>query len=87
MAYARRGPTGPSFVDELLRELDVTVVEFAGPELNWAARAYERYGKGIDRPGLNFGDCLTYGVARAQRQPLLCTGSEFARTDLDIVHY
>jgi ribonuclease VapC len=31
---------------------------------------------------LNFGDCLTYAVARLAGQPLLYVGEDFARTDL-----
>lgn len=33
---------------------------------------------------VNFGDCLAYAVARLARQPLLCVGKDFAKTDLDI---
>jgi ribonuclease VapC len=31
---------------------------------------------------LNFGDCLTYALAKAGGEPLLCVGDDFARTDL-----
>jgi ribonuclease VapC len=34
---------------------------------------------------LNFGDCLTYAVARVAGAPLLCIGDDFARTDLELV--
>lgn len=33
---------------------------------------------------LNFGDCMSYATARVARQPLLCTGNDFSRTDLQM---
>lgn len=32
---------------------------------------------------LNFGDCLTYAVAKLASRPLLFVGAAFARTDLE----
>jgi ribonuclease VapC len=50
-----------------------------------AAEAFARYGKGRHRAALNFGDCMSYAVAKLARQPLLCTGGDFAKTDLKLV--
>jgi hypothetical protein len=50
-----------------------------------AKRVYDRYGKGRHDSGLNFGDCLTYAVARLAGQRLLCAGSDFSRTDLELL--
>ena len=47
-----------------------------------ALDAYSRFGKGRHRAALNFGDCCTYAVASVAGEPLLCTGDDFARTDL-----
>ncbi len=47
-----------------------------------AVDAFQRYGKGRHPASLNFGDCLTYAVARIAGLPLLFTGDDFARTDL-----
>lgn len=47
-----------------------------------AAAAYDRFGKGRHSAGLNFGDCMSYAVARRQQLPLLFKGGDFARTDL-----
>jgi len=49
----------------------------------WAA--FLRYGKGRHPAALNFGDCLTYGIARLSGLPLLCVGEDFAQTDLELV--
>jgi ribonuclease VapC len=54
----------------------------------FARTAYARYGKGVGSPGvLNFGDCLSYGVARATGEPLLCKGDDFPLTDVARVAY
>ncbi len=43
---------------------------------------YSRSGKGRHAAGLNFGDFLSYAVARLAGQPLLCAGSDFAKPTL-----
>ncbi|MCH8489685.1 MAG: type II toxin-antitoxin system VapC family toxin [Oceanicaulis sp.] len=47
------------------------------------AQAYKRWGKGVHPAALNFGDCFAYALASDRRVPLLFTGDDFARTDLD----
>ena len=47
-----------------------------------AREAYRDFGKGRHRAGLNFGDCLTYALARAFDEPLLYKGRDFSHTDL-----
>jgi uncharacterized protein with PIN domain len=42
------------------------------------------YGKGRHRAGLNFGDCMTYAVAKLAGEPLLCLGDDFPATDLEV---
>lgn len=47
------------------------------------ATARDLYGKGNGRGGkLNFGDLMVYAIAKQTGLPLLCTGSDFATTDL-----
>ena len=45
------------------------------------------FGRGRHPALLNFGDCLCYAIAKATGLPLLCTGQDFARTDLPIGPY
>lgn len=45
-------------------------------------RAYIEFGKGRHPAALNFGDCMTYAVARLARESLLCVGEDFPQTDL-----
>lgn len=80
---AKKGRVGDVALDALLQRLDIDVVPMS-PEAAAAARsAYQRYGKGIGSPGvLNYGDCLSYGIAMAEGEALLFKGDDFARTDV-----
>jgi ribonuclease VapC len=79
---ARLGPAGLGALARLLHEWSVTVVPFGEDHWRQAAEAYARFGRGRHKAALNFGDCLSYAVARLADQPLLCVGDDFARTDL-----
>ena len=49
-----------------------------------AVQAFHSYGKGRGHPAqLNFGDCLSYAVAKAHRVPVLYKGDVFALTDIE----
>ena len=61
-----------------------TLVPFSEDHARAAAEAFARFGKGRHRAALNFGDCMSYAVAKLAGQPLLCTGSDFAKTDLKL---
>ena len=50
-----------------------------------ALEAYQRYGTGRHRAGLNFGDCFAYALCKATGQPLLFKGQDFSQTDIAIV--
>ena len=67
-----------------LAETDVAVVPFGDVHWRAAVDAFRRYGKGRHRAGLNFGDCMAYATAKLADQPLLCTGADFTRTDLQV---
>jgi ribonuclease VapC len=47
------------------------------------ADAYARWGKGVHRASLNFGDCFAYVIATDYACPLLFVGDDFSRTDLE----
>ena len=49
-----------------------------------AANAAERYGRGSGHLArLNFGDCLSYAVAKHLDAPLLFKGDDFLHTDIE----
>lgn len=60
------------------------VAEIPFSSLHWvvAVRAYEQFGKGRHPARLNFGDCLSYAVARVEKRPLLFIGNDFPLTDI-----
>ena len=66
----------------LLERFDIRPIAFGDRHWRESLRAALYYGRGRHPAALNFGDCLTYAVAKLSGQPLLCTGDDFARTDL-----
>lgn len=81
MVFAsRRGTASTREVDELVKELGVTVVPFGEPEWHAATDAFLKFGRGRHRAALNFGDCLAYATATTARDTLLFVGDDFART-------
>ncbi len=65
-----------------LNELGVRVVDFTAEQAMFAARAFDRYGKGRHPAALNFGDCIAYAVAKSTNQKLLFLGNDFSQTDV-----
>jgi ribonuclease VapC len=66
----------------LAEEIDLTIVPFTAAHAREARDAFLRYGRGRHPAALNFGDCLSYAVAKLAEQPLLFVGEDFRRTDL-----
>ena len=71
-----------AIVSRFLLEGSILTVPFGEVHYGTAVQAWLRYGKGRHPASLNFGDCLAYATAKVADQPLLCTGDEFALTDL-----
>jgi ribonuclease VapC len=66
-------------------ETGIEIVPFGNLHWQRAIDAYSRFGKGRHPAALNFGDCMTYATAALARQPLLCRGDDFRKTDLELV--
>ncbi|MGQ0744462.1 MAG: type II toxin-antitoxin system VapC family toxin [Acidimicrobiales bacterium] len=81
----RLGHPATSLLARFIDEASIAVIAFGPQHWSMAVGAFLRFGKGRHPAALNFGDCLTYAVARMANQPLLCLGNDFARTDLDLV--
>lgn len=79
---ARLGRDASGLLSRLITELDVSVIPFAEEHARAAVAAWVRFGKGRHTAALNFGDCISYAVAKLAHAPLLCTGRDFSRTDL-----
>jgi ribonuclease VapC len=81
---ARLTMDGRTLVSQFLHEQDVVIVTFGEDHWRTAAEAYARFGRGRHKASLNFGDCLTYAVAKLAGEPLLAVGRDFSHTDLDL---
>lgn len=81
--HARLPDMADVFIDRLV-ERELILPEPFSLDMYRAARdAFARYGKGTGHPAqLNFGDCLSYAVAKVRGVPLLYKGEDFARTDI-----
>ena len=67
----RRRASGAAEVEELVRELAITVVPFGEAEYRVAVDAFVRFGRGRHEAALNFGDCLAYASAVVAGDPRL----------------
>jgi ribonuclease VapC len=81
---SRLGHAGKTLLARFLQEAEVEVLPFTAEHWTVAADAFIAYGKGRHKAALNFGDCMTYAVARLAGRPLLCQGDDFPATDLDL---
>lgn len=80
---ARLGTDPHSIIVRLLDELGIDEVLFGEDHWREAVAAFGRFGRGRHPARLNFGDCLTYAVARLAGEPLLFVGDDFEKTDLE----
>jgi ribonuclease VapC len=69
-------------MSELLERFGCETVVVTGATAKKVAEAYARWGKGLHRGALNFGDCFAYALAKERGCPLLFVGRDFAATDI-----
>ena len=81
--HARLGAGAHGLLERILDELAIEEISFGSVHWREAVEAYRTFGKGQDPAGLDFGDCLTYAVARLSGEPLLFVGEDFPKTDLE----
>jgi len=82
---ARAGDQARLLLSRLVEVAAITPVPFGVEHWHVAADAYIRYGKGRHPAGLNFGDCMSYATAKLAGAPILCVGSDFSKTDIELV--
>jgi ribonuclease VapC len=61
----------------------VDVLSFDAQMTSLAQQAFLAFGKGRHPAKLNFGDCMSYALAKSQNVPLLFKGDDFALTDIE----
>lgn len=70
----------------LKRLLEFPTAEIVGFDhklLEISQQAFDQFGKGVDsKAKLNFGDCMSYAVAKFFNLPLLYKGNDFPNTDI-----
>lgn len=81
---ARLGEDARGLLSRFLQEGSIEAIAFADAHFGVAVGAWLRFGRGRHTAGLNFGDCLAYATAKVAGRPLLCTGDDFSRTDLEL---
>jgi ribonuclease VapC len=70
-------------LDTFLAAGGVEIAAVTPSQARIAREAYRDFGKGSGNPAqLNFGDCLTYALAKETGEPLLFKGDDFSRTYL-----
>ncbi|MGQ0801586.1 MAG: type II toxin-antitoxin system VapC family toxin [Pseudomarimonas sp.] len=77
------GDAADPALDAFVREAGAEIVPFDLPQLRAAQDAFRRFGKGRHAAGLNFGDCMSYALARVCQEPLLYKGDNFSHTDIE----
>lgn len=80
---SRLGPEAVVRFWEMLAESEIEIVAFDDAQMQAAAAAFDRYGKGIDpKARLNLADCAAYALAKSLNARLLFKGNDFAATDV-----
>jgi ribonuclease VapC len=79
----RRDPILSRTLDEWLASANVHIEPVTVEQAQIARDAYRDFGRGSGHPArLNFGDCLSYALAKDLDQPLLYKGDDFLHTDV-----
>lgn len=74
-----------TFLMDACREQGLVTQAFTAEHAAIAAEANVRFGKGNGRGGvLNLLDLMVYAFAKDYGEPLLCTGKDFATTDIEL---
>ncbi len=79
----RKSPALSREVDEIIERFNIQIEPVTAEQARIARQAYRDYGRASGHAAnLNFGDCFSYALARAKREPILFKGDDFVHTDL-----
>ena len=79
---ARLGFNANTLLAGFIQEFQISEITFGDDHWRVAVEAYFEYGKGRHPAKLNFGDCMSYSVAKLSGNALLFVGQDFAQTDI-----
>lgn len=86
LSMVLEGRTGDVGVaDRFVRDFGISLVPVDAEQAARAVEGWRRFGKGRHPAGLNLGDCFTYALAVTTGYPILCVGTDFARTDVAVL--
>ena len=71
-----------NFLRVLMARSNCTGIGFDGALFEIARAAFDQFGRGRHPAKLNFGDCMSYAVAKFHDVPLLFKGDDFRLTDV-----
>jgi ribonuclease VapC len=77
---------GSRQLDAFIRRAGITIEPVTEEQAHIARQAFIDFGRGRHPAGLNYGDCFSYALSKATREPLLFKGKDFAKTDLIAAH-
>jgi ribonuclease VapC len=77
---------GSRQLDAFIRRAGIAIEPVTEEQAHIARQAFIDFGKGRHSAGLNYGDCFSYALSKATREPLLFKGKDFAKTDLTAAH-
>jgi ribonuclease VapC len=79
----RGRPQRQSSLNDYIQRYEIQIEPVTVEQAKLASEAFSAYGKGLHNARLNYGDCFTYALAKAMREPLLFKGNDFTKTDLE----
>ena len=86
IVYGSRRGFNSGEIAELVLRLGISLHPFTTEHVMEAKLAYARFGKGQGHPAqLNFGDCISYALAKVTGLPLAFKGEDFNLTDLEVL--
>jgi len=79
VAESRKGHHGQTLA-LLLDHIQPEIIPLSAPIAQLSVEAFRKFGKGLHKASLNFGDCMSYATAEFFKEPLLYKGNDFALT-------
>jgi ribonuclease VapC len=70
-------------LDEFFRAAGIEIAPVSVEQAAAARTAWRHFGRHKHSARLDFGDCFAYALAKSTGEPLLFTGEDFARTDIE----
>lgn len=83
VADGGRDPVAMRVYDSLIALKQISIEPFTADQARIARQANRDFGRGSGHPArLNFGDCMSYALAKVRDEPLLYKGDDFGHTDI-----